>query len=91
MKRLIGVIALVYPVFVVLVAIVVSWVAPDVFGGQAYFLVMLAVLPAFLMSLVFVLARSGRGGVMSFAWLGLWVLVVTVAHFLFVMVRLGSP
>ena len=90
MTRLIGQIALGYPVFVALAAFAVSRVAPGVFGGQAYFLVMLAVLPAFLMSLVFALARSGRGRVMSFVWLGLWVLIVTVTHFLFVMVRLGS-
>ncbi len=85
MKRLMLLIAIGYPVGLAAAAFLLMRQDPKLIFDQYYMLVTLAIAPAFLLSLVVVIARSDTApkAIWS-ALLGLWVLVVTGLHLWFI-------
>ena len=91
MTRLLLLIAVGYPVLLAALAIFLMRQDPKLVFDQYYMLGTLAIAPAFLLSLVVVIARAeGAPSVLFSASIGFWVLVVTAAHLWFTSVMVQA-
>lgn len=85
MKGLMLLIAIAYPVGLAALAILLMRQDPKLIFDQYYMLGTLAIAPAFLLSLVVVIARRDTAPkVMWSVLLGLWILLVTAMHLWFI-------
>ena len=81
MKKLMLIIAIGYPLGLIALAIGVMRQDAKLIFNEYYMAGTLAILPAFLMSLVVVIARSDQAPKLIWSTLlGLWVLLVTAGH-----------
>ncbi|MEM7752751.1 MAG: hypothetical protein AAF230_05000 [Pseudomonadota bacterium] len=85
MRTIMWAIAIGYPVGLAAVAVLLMRQDPKWIFDQYYMMITLAVLPAFFLSVIVVIAR--QEGAPNAAWsslLGLWVLLVTGGHLWFI-------